>query len=214
MSDPSLVAESGVERPNPSSMITDPTTGKDPDAIKLFIGQVPRSMGETDIRPMFEQIGELYDLMIIRDKITGAHRGCAFVTYKKKEDAERCCEQFHGKKTLQPNVNTLQVKPAEGQPAAPPQPECKLFIGMLPVAYEESHITELFKAYGTCSMHSTKYLLCPFTNRRDRRNFHSANAHRCQQRLRFSQVHHHGIRRGGNRGTQQKTHMPGRSEGF
>jgi hypothetical protein len=32
-------------------------------------------MDEAELRPMFEEIGEIYDLFIIRDKTTAAHRG-------------------------------------------------------------------------------------------------------------------------------------------
>jgi RNA recognition motif-containing protein len=99
---------------------------RDPDSIKLFVGQVPRSMGEAELRPMFEEIGEIYNLDIIRDKATAAHRGtcsafaafaqiiwqltrlhtivlgCAFVTYCTRAAANVAIEKFHGKKLLPP----------------------------------------------------------------------------------------------------------------
>lgn len=47
----------------------------DPDAIKMFVGQIPRSMDENDLRKMFEQYGQVYQINVLRDKITGQSKG-------------------------------------------------------------------------------------------------------------------------------------------
>lgn len=47
--------------------------------IKLFVGRVPQSMEDTDLRPVFEEFGEVKEAIIIRDKATGKHKNSAFV---------------------------------------------------------------------------------------------------------------------------------------
>lgn len=40
----------------------------DLDAIKMFVGQVPRSWCEKDLRELFEQYGAVYEINVLRDR--------------------------------------------------------------------------------------------------------------------------------------------------
>lgn len=62
----------------------------DPDTIKMFVGQVPRSMDESDLRRMFEKYGRVHSINVLRDKATGASKG----TCKIKNIRKRFCSIF------------------------------------------------------------------------------------------------------------------------
>lgn len=63
-----------------------PKTEPDPDAIKMFVGQIPRSMDENDLRKMFEEFGPVYQLNVLRDKVTGQSKG------RSQWELLKCCK--------------------------------------------------------------------------------------------------------------------------
>jgi len=116
---------------------------EDGPPVKLFVGQVPKSMSEEDIFPTFNDFGPLKDVAIIRDKHTGMHRGCAFVTFWSVADAEQCQQALHNIFQFPKGRKPLQVKPAEPAP-----PDSKLFIGMLALTAGEEEVCEMFGQFG------------------------------------------------------------------
>lgn len=60
-----------------SSTETICTSGEqpDPDYIKMFVGQVPKSMDEEQLREMFEEFGRVHSINVLRDKVTGVSKG-------------------------------------------------------------------------------------------------------------------------------------------
>ena len=60
---------------SPPSLIPQPEPDvPDPDTIKMFVGQVPRSMDEEELGDFFSEFGRIHQLNILRDKTTGVSR--------------------------------------------------------------------------------------------------------------------------------------------
>ncbi|CAH2076928.1 unnamed protein product, partial [Iphiclides podalirius] len=87
----------------------------DPDYIKMFVGQVPRSMDENDLRQMFEEFGRVHQINVLRDKITGASKGCCFVTFFTRKAALKAQDALHNIKTLSGMHHPIQMKPADSE---------------------------------------------------------------------------------------------------
>ena len=86
--------------------------GEEEQPVKLFVGQVPKNMDEADLFPIFEHFGPMEDVAIIRDKHTGQHRGCAFVTFLTKESADQCEKELHNTFPFEGGKRPVQVRPA------------------------------------------------------------------------------------------------------
>ncbi|KAF1743244.1 hypothetical protein MXB_3464 [Myxobolus squamalis] len=55
---------------------------------KLFVGGLPFSSNDFALHKYFSKFGEIFEAVVIRDRITGASKGYGFVTMKEKSSAE------------------------------------------------------------------------------------------------------------------------------
>ncbi|XP_062705209.1 CUGBP Elav-like family member 2 isoform X2 [Aedes albopictus] len=116
----------------------------DPDYIKMFVGQVPRSMDEQQLKEMFEEFGRVHQINVLRDKTSGLSKGCCFVTFYTRKAALKAQDALHNIKTLVGMHHPIQMKPADSEN----RNERKLFVGMLSKKYNENDVRHLFSGHG------------------------------------------------------------------
>lgn len=82
---------------------------------KLYVGNLPFSISESELRDVFTPYGEIEELAMITDRDTGRPRGFAFVTFASQHAAESALEQNGkdlGGRALK--VNMAMDKPRNG----------------------------------------------------------------------------------------------------
>lgn len=68
--------------------------------MKLFIKNIDGSVNEVLLESIFSQFGVVEETKIVYDKITWESRGFGFVSFKKKEDAEKAIAELDGKELV------------------------------------------------------------------------------------------------------------------
>ncbi|XP_020689514.1 flowering time control protein FCA isoform X2 [Dendrobium catenatum] len=115
---------------------------------KLFIGSVPRTTTEEDLRPLFEEHGYVIEVALIRDRRTGQQQGCCFIKYATLEHADRAISALHNRYTLPGGTGPIQVRYADGERERLGSVEEKLFVASLNKRATEKEVEEIFAAYG------------------------------------------------------------------
>jgi cold-inducible RNA-binding protein len=60
---------------------------------KLYVGNLPYTINEAQLRDLFAQYGEIQELALITDRDTGQPKGFAFITFASQQAAEMALAQ-------------------------------------------------------------------------------------------------------------------------
>lgn len=66
-------------------------------AQRLYVGGLPYTTSEDDLKNLFAEAGSVASANIITDKMTGRSRGFGFVEMSSDEEAQKAIEMFNGK---------------------------------------------------------------------------------------------------------------------
>lgn len=85
-------------------------------ANKLYVGGIPYSTTEDDLRDHFAQAGEVTSVAIITDRETGRSKGFGFVEMSSDEAAQKAIEMFDGTDMDGRNITVNEARPKEDRP--------------------------------------------------------------------------------------------------
>ncbi|MDP7034655.1 MAG: RNA-binding protein [Planctomycetota bacterium] len=82
--------------------------------LNIYVGNLPFSAAEDELRQLFEQFGQVERVSLISDRETGRPRGFGFVEMAEREGGERAIEELDGK-----DFGGRQLTVNEARPRAP-----------------------------------------------------------------------------------------------
>jgi RNA recognition motif-containing protein len=80
---------------------------------KIFVGNLSFSVGEAELRQLFEQKGAVEAVTIMRDIGTGRSRGFAFVEMTSDEAAQKAIEELNGYSMDGRNLTVNEARPKQ-----------------------------------------------------------------------------------------------------
>jgi splicing factor 1 len=165
-------AGAGAPLPPPPSLGGGGGPGREPDSVKLWVGNLAHSVDDRALRALFEPHGAVTRADVAKSP-DGAPRGFGFVHFAEEAYARAALAAMHG---VAVDGRPLNVRPkgeGGGGGAPPPRaglgapgggyagggggggrpddalpPECKLFVGSLPFHVDEAALRREFERFG------------------------------------------------------------------
>lgn len=82
-------------------------------AKKLYVGGIPYSTTDAELKDAFAQSGEVLSATIIIDKMTGRSKGFGFVEFANDADADKAIDMWHGKDFQGRSLTVNEARPLE-----------------------------------------------------------------------------------------------------
>jgi RNA recognition motif-containing protein len=86
---------------------------------KLFVGNIPHSTTEAELRTLFEAHGAVEQVSVVTDRDTGRSRGFAFVEMTDSGEAEKAIAAVNGKELGGRALNVNEARPKAERSSAP-----------------------------------------------------------------------------------------------
>ncbi len=85
-------------------------------AKKLYIGGLPYSTRDEELKDTFSKAGTVASATVIIDKMSGRSKGFGFVEFASDEEANRAIEMFDGTDLGGRNIKVNEARPMEDRP--------------------------------------------------------------------------------------------------
>lgn len=115
-------------------------------SMKLFVGQVPKTMEEGELQPYFQKYGPILSVKICRDRDTKNHKGCAFVSFENLDHADDALHEMHDRVALPGAKKEMQIKPVHSEDEK--KFEKRLFVGMISKSLAAPELEDMFSKFG------------------------------------------------------------------
>ncbi|KAL8151452.1 hypothetical protein V2J09_021260 [Rumex salicifolius] len=116
--------------------------------LKLFVGGVPNTVTEEDVRLLFEEYGSVVEVVLCWDKWTGHQKEYAFVKYASFEEADNAIKVLHDQYIWPGTIVPLRVKYADGERERLGAGKQKVYVNNINKQASKEEIAELFSHYG------------------------------------------------------------------
>jgi len=80
---------------------------------KLYVGGLPYSTTEEELKEHFSQAGTVESAVIIIDRASGRSKGFGFVEMSSEEEAQKAIEMFNGQDMGGRNITVNEARPQE-----------------------------------------------------------------------------------------------------
>ena len=82
--------------------------------MNIYVGNLPFTMSEDELRGKFEEFGEVTSAKIITDRDTGRSRGFGFVEMASDDEAQNAISTLHGSDMGGRNLTVSEARPRQG----------------------------------------------------------------------------------------------------
>uniref|UniRef100_UPI00358EE44E probable RNA-binding protein 46 n=1 Tax=Myxine glutinosa TaxID=7769 RepID=UPI00358EE44E len=105
-----------------------------PRGCEVFIAKIPRDAFEDELVPVFESVGQIYELRLMME-FNGENRGYAFLTYTNQQDSQSAID----------TLNNYELRPGRPLGVCISTDNRRLFIGGLPQDKGQEEVLEEMK---------------------------------------------------------------------
>ncbi|MDO8552136.1 MAG: RNA-binding protein [bacterium] len=85
-------------------------------AKKLYVGGLPYSTTDAELKDAFSQSGSVVSAVVIIDKMSGRSKGFGFVEMSSDEEAQKAIDAFNGKDFGGRTLTVNEARPMEERP--------------------------------------------------------------------------------------------------